>query len=210
LGVIAIARRDLTTARERLEESRAVAERHGLAPGAADFAVLRLALIDHLEGDYAHARERLADLLRRATDRDSLAGNPANQHLVALALGNVARAEGRYEEARTLLHGTLRRLRQRGVAESVLDAVCMVGLLEIARGATARGVTLIAACARGEGPIGTVHQPDVRVEVPDFLNQARQTLGEVAYAAAWGAGQAMTPEQAVAYALEEVPGAAHA
>ena len=79
----------------------------------------------------------------------------------------------------------------------------MAGMLEIARGAAARGVTLIAACARGEGPIGNVHMPDARVEAPDFLEQARQTLGEAGYAAAWAAGQAMTLEQAVAYALEE-------
>ena len=83
--------------------------------------------------------------------------------------------------------------------------MCLAGLLEVARGAPARGVTLLGAGAGGEGLIGTVHVPDVRAEAPGFLEQARAALGEAGYAAAWAAGQAMTLEQAVAYALEDAP-----
>ena len=78
-------------------------------------------------------------------------------------------------------------------------------MLEVARGAPARGVTLLGAGAVGEGLIGTVHMPDVRAEAPGFLERARQALGEAGYAAAWAAGRAMTLEQAVAYALEDAP-----
>ena len=85
--------------------------------------------------------------------------------------------------------------------------MCLAGLLEVARGAPARGVTLLGAGAVGEGPIGTVHMPDVRAEAPGFLERARAALGEAGYAAAWAAGRAMTLEQAVAYALEDAPDA---
>ena len=64
---------------------------------------------------------------------------------------------------------------------------------------------IFAACARSEGPLGIVHVPEVRAEAPGFLERARQALGEAGYAAAWAAGQAMTMEEAVAYALEDAP-----
>jgi non-specific serine/threonine protein kinase len=147
----------------------------------------------------------LEDLRRRYADRTALLGPDSTVLLgpdtVSLALGCIARAEGHYDDARSLIHGALRHIHQRGEGAWLRSAMCMAGMLEIARGETARGVVTIAACDRGEGPIGTIHVPDVRAEVPGFLEQARQTLGESAYAAAWAAGQTMTLEQAIAHAL---------
>jgi hypothetical protein len=128
-----------------------------------------------------------------------------SEDLLALELGSLARAEGRFAEAGAHLHGALRRLHRRGEGALLRSAVGMAGFLEIARGQAVRGVALLAACARGEGPLGTVHMPDVRAEAPGFLARARQTLGEAGYAAAWAEGQAMPLEQAVAYALEDAP-----
>ena len=154
---------------------------------------------------YPRARARL-EALRRSDALIAGPGGPAgSQDLLALGLGSLARAEGRYAEARAHLHGALRRLHRRGEGALLRSAVCLAGLLEIARGAPARGVTLLGAGAGGEGLIGTVHVPDVRAEAPGFLERARQTLGAAAFAAAWAAGQAMSLEQAVAYALEEAP-----
>ena len=127
------------------------------------------------------------------------------QDRLELERGNLARADGRYAEACAHLHGALRRIHRRGEGALLRSAVCLAGLLEVARGAPARGVTLLAAGAAGEGPIGTVHMPEVRAEAPGSLEQARQALGEVAYRVAWAAGQAMTLEQAVAEALADVP-----
>jgi hypothetical protein len=118
------------------------------------------------------------------------------------------RAEGRYAEARTHLHGALRAIRRRGEGGLLRSAVCLAGLLEIARGVAARGVTLLAAGAGGEGPIGTVHMPDVRAEAPAHLERARAALGAADFAAAWAAGRALPLEQAVAFALEEEPASA--
>jgi hypothetical protein len=66
-------------------------------------------------------------------------------------------------------------------------------------------VTILAAGAGGEGPFGTLHVPDVRAEAPGFPERSRQSLGEVAFEAAWAEGQAMAPDEAVADALEEAP-----
>src|SRR5262249_31857099 len=166
-------------------------------------------LIDRLEGDYPRARARLEGLRRDAArDVHMIGWDPdISRDLLALARGGLARAEGRAAEARAHLHGALRRIHRRGEGALLLSAACLAGTLEIARGAPARGVTLLAAgaAAGGEGPIGIISVPEVRVEAPDFLARARQTLGEAAYEAAWATGRAMTPEQAVAYALADPP-----
>ena len=172
--------------------------------------LLRLAVVDRLEGDYASARARLAALRRLVAGGTWIAvagGGPGSLDALALERANLARAEGRHGEARAQLHGALRRIHRRDEGALLRSAVCLAGFLEIARGAPARGVPLLAACARGEGPLGTVHMPEVRVEAPLFLEQARQTLGQDAYAGAWAEGLAMTLEQAVACALEDGPAA---
>ena len=185
LGVVAFARGDLPAARAWLEESRALSERRAIDPLVAS-ADLRLAALDRLEGDYPRARARL-EALRRS---DALIAGPADglagsHDLLALGLSSLARAEGRHAEARTQIHGALRRLHRRGDGALLRSAVCLAGLAEVARGAPARGVTLLGAGAVGAGLIGTVHVPDVRAEAPGFLERARQTLGEAGYAAAW-------------------------
>ena len=163
-----------------------------------------------LEGDLPRARARLEELRQHVVRLGEASGREVAwwQDLLALERGSLARAEGRHAAARAHLHGALRRLHRRGEGALLRSAVCLAGLAEVARGAPARGVTLLAAGAHGEGPLGTVHVPQVRAEAPGFLEQARAALGAAGYAAAWAAGRAMPQEQAVADALEEAP--AHA
>ena len=201
LGVVAFARGDLAEARARLEESRALAERHHLGPLAA-LGLLRLAALDRLEGDYPRAQARLEALRRSAALIGGPGGPSASQDLLALELGSLARAEGRFAEARAHLHGALRRLHQRGEGALLRAAVCLAGLLEVARGEPARGVTLLAAGADGEGRIGS---STCRTCAPrpraSWSRRARPWARPPA--AAWAEGQAMLLGEAVAYALED-------
>ena len=50
-----------------------------------------------------------------------------------------------------------------------------------------------------------MHLPYLWAELEAALATARQALGDAAFQQACAAGQAMTPEQAVADALEEAP-----
>jgi hypothetical protein len=84
---------------------------------------------------------------------------------------------------------------------SANEMVAMLGICEIAAGAYPRGVTLLAAASNAEGPIGTVHMPDVRVEAPLHLDRARVALGERAFDSAWADGKAMPLDEALTYAL---------
>jgi hypothetical protein len=52
--------------------------------------------------------------------------------------------------------------------------------------------------------IGTNQQPAGANRVEDYISAARQQLGEIAFQALWEEGCAMSLEEAVAYALDEI------
>ena len=196
LGLICIADGQLARARARLEESLALVPEDGLAVGAA---LLRLGIVDRLEGNYARARARVEEA-QRARDAEAVQSFTV-WALTWAELANIARAEGRLEEARAGMTDVLRTWLRRRFDAALGELLCMLAMVEIDRGELERGVRLIAACSRGPGPIGTIHVPDVRVEAPGYLARARAPLGDAAYADAWTAGQAMTREQAIACAV---------
>jgi hypothetical protein len=88
--------------------------------------------------------------------------------------------------------------------------VCLAGLARAAaaQGQPERAARLFAAVPvpyRARGPV-LVEAAD-RAEFDREVASVRAQLGEAAFAAAWAAGQAMTTEQAVAYALDQTPSA---
>jgi hypothetical protein len=122
--------------------------------------------------------------------------------LARQALANLARAEGRFEEARAGLRAVLRDMITR-IPSYVPEHLGLFGILAVAQGEYARGVRLIAVQPAITGFIGTTNTPDVRIEGEAALARARAALGEEAFAAAWAEGQALTLEEAVAYALAD-------
>jgi predicted ATPase/DNA-binding CsgD family transcriptional regulator len=204
LGGIAIAMGDLPRARAALAESRDAGIAHG-----SRYTVrprLFLTIVDRLSGNLRAARTALEALCaevgawnaeRSQFDR-FLFHEPARW-----ALANMARDEGRFDEARRLLVQSLDDLLRQGEVGQLSNPTCMAGLLDMAAGRLARGVTVVAACAPPAGPIGTVHVPEVRLEAPLFLERARAALGHASYEAAWAHGQSMTHREAVELALAE-------
>jgi predicted ATPase/DNA-binding CsgD family transcriptional regulator len=202
LGGVALAMGDFPRARAALTESRNVGRAHGsrysLRPG------LFLTAIDRLTGDLRGARAALEALSAEADAWDATGSQlfRFNFHEPARwALANLARDEGRFDEARCLLALSLEDLRRDGEAGQLWAPACMAGLLAIAAGGAARGVALLAAFASPTGLIGTVHVPELRVEAPQFLERARAALGEAAYQAAWARGRGLTLQEAVDLAL---------
>jgi hypothetical protein len=190
---------DLPPARALLEESLGLARRIG-ARGAMGAALQRLAILHRLTGDLARSH---------ACVEESLVVLEAAHHHGALeqawsALASLARVEGRLEEASQILRDGLRRLRRRPFHHSASAQLGLIGILEIARGRVERGVRLLGAHAATAGAVGTVHDPDVRIEGEAALARARELLGEAAYDAAGAAGRSMTFQEAVDDALEEL------
>ena len=210
LGLVALAMGDLPRARASLAESRDVGRAHGLQLTLRPR--LLLAIVDRLSGDLPGARAALEALVAEAGPWEA-AGSRLDRFVfhepARWALANLARDEGRPDEARRLLAQSLADLRRHGEVGPLTDPSGMAGLLAFAAGDAARGVGLLAACAPPAGPIGTVHVPELRVEAPRFLERARATLGDAAYAAAWTRGRGLPLQEAIDLALAAPAGPAH-
>ena len=77
----------------------------------------------------------------------------------------------------------------------------MLGVIAIDERAVATGLNLISAAAAHL--VLTEFLPCDRADLDNSLVTARSALGEVGYARIWSEGQAMTLDQAIAYALAE-------
>ncbi|MHB8752772.1 MAG: LuxR C-terminal-related transcriptional regulator [Aggregatilineales bacterium] len=115
---------------------------------------------------------------------------------VELALGNVVRAQVLYEEALTLM------LEPASGALGVSYTFARLASVARAHGQIERATKLLgiadnAALARLEDQAVGLY-----VTFDRDMAAVRAELGETAYAEAWAAGKAMTPKQAIAYALE--------
>jgi predicted ATPase len=196
LGLVAIAAGDDGRARPLLQEALRLARRTGIA-GFAAMVLLRLSILDRLEGDYARALRELEECCTIFQE-----AHIVEDHTLT-GRGNLARAQGHFAEAHTQLTEALRRAYRRGDRRAVAEKLGWLGVLAVAEGDPTQGVRLMVA-ARTENPtIAAIHVPDARREVEAGLALARTLLGERYFARAWAAGQAMTLEQAVAGALEE-------
>jgi non-specific serine/threonine protein kinase len=119
-----------------------------------------------------------------------------NLGYVALARGERQRAAALFREAVTVFRRTDER---RGVAE------CLVGLAGVAA-VEGRAETAARLFGAGEAALqarGTHLSPSNRADYERNVAAARVQMGEEAFAAAWAKGQAMSLEQAIAFASEE-------
>ena len=82
---------------------------------------------------------------------------------------------------------------------SALDAFAH---LAVDAGRPDRAVRLAGAAARLRASSGTSEWPAVQQSRERWLAVAREALSPETFAAAWAAGQAMTPEEAIGYAAD--------
>jgi non-specific serine/threonine protein kinase len=160
-------------------------------------ALYGLAQVARLEGDLARSRALLEEAL-------ALARGEGHRWMIGWGLLNLAllaRGEGDAGRAQSLLRQSLTVYRDLGDQTPLSAAVGFLGVLAISRGAPRTGVRLLGAV--GPGPARSLWlTPEDRRAYEESLAVARVALGEDAFAAAWVEGQAMTLEQAVAFALE--------
>jgi hypothetical protein len=156
------------------------------------------------QGDYAAARSGYEAALAAAR----AAGHLGFTSLALWGAGNLAlleadheRAAARFAEALALVQGYGRR---QGVALSLVGLAAVAG----ARGQPDRAARLLGAAAALREAAGVTLDAADRAVHDRAAGAAQSALGEGAFAAAWAAGQTMTPEQAIAYALEEAPATA--
>lgn len=196
-GDLAAAAHDLATARARHEESLALRRARGDTIGIA-FSLHQLGKVAYFQEDYPRATKLTEESLARFREIDHKTGIAAD----LLILGQVACRINADDRARQYLRDSLDLYRELGSKGAVAE--CLVGFagLSAAQGKPERAARLLAAAdalyhASDSRP-GAIIGSDER-EVADV----RSKLGDVAFAAAWSVGQAMTLEQAVAVALAE-------
>jgi hypothetical protein len=134
-------------------------------------------------------------------------GNVAGETQALLGLGDLARAEGDLSIAHARYAEALRVGRANG-ARSFLRAVSRLLLrlasVSIAVGDPYRAARIFGAEAAARGDTAMFQGRRDRWE--DDLAAVRATLGEAAFEVAWAEGRAMTLEQAIADALEDLDG----
>jgi len=90
-----------------------------------------------------------------------------------------------------------------GDRSGLVDALIGCATVAAAEGRLVRAVRLSGATAALETSTGASPSPWAGAEREHLLAALRAALDEDTFAAAWAAGGAMAPEQAVGYALEK-------
>jgi predicted ATPase len=205
LGIVAQEQGDYAAARALHEESLALRRELGDKRGIT-LSLGNLGIVAHLQGDYAAARALLEESL--ALRREL--GDKRGMALALGSLGLVAQEQGDYAAARTQLEESLR-LRQTlgdkwGIALALagLGGVAVVSAVSGRNpepGAAERGTRLLGAVAVLLEAISALLDTNDRLPYTRAVAAARARLGDEAFQRAWDEGRAMTPEQAIAYAL---------
>jgi tetratricopeptide (TPR) repeat protein len=196
LGVVAASQGDGADARACFTEKRALWEQVGERSGIAS-ALRDLGWLTRREGATDQARAYYLEALGLEQDLGDAVGIAAT----LTGLGDLARQQGNYLQAAAQYGEALTQLHGNEARNEV--AACLAGLAAVAwaEGDAQRAARLCAAAA-------AVHLPDITVTPTSVAESAamiaaiRAAMGEEAFAAAWAAGQALTPDQAFALALE--------
>jgi tetratricopeptide (TPR) repeat protein len=203
-AIVAMARGDLVGANTILEEGLGLARAAGHIRCLA-LATSNLGINAMLEGDYEKARalmEEALELNLALKDRGNLAVSLHNLGLIALRRGDPEQA-GVLCAQSTQIFGDL--LDSIGVTIS-LDALAAVSG---ERGEVRKAVRLWGAAQTLRDAMRVSQPPDDKEVLEAFVEAARARLEAATFRAAWEQGRAMTQEQAVALALQDVGNGEH-
>ena len=176
-----------------LAQARALGENWSSAVAA--YFLGRIALARR---DAALARERFSISLATSEtlgERANIVRARNGLGMVALQEGDAAGAAGHYREALRLLHELRDPILIVDALEGLACATTLAGQFE----RTAQLLGAVQAIRRQIGSPRTVHD---QARLQEAEGAARAGLDETVFATALAAGQAMSPEQALTYALE--------
>ena len=195
-GHVAARRGDYGLATGLLEESLSLHRRAG-AKKFSGWALRHLGLVKHYMGQSEQAVALLQEALVAFRDLEDPEG--VSHALSALAL--VRRGVGDQEGAEVAYREALMVASEIGYYWGMIE--CLVGFaaLSVSQGRGARSARLLAASEALQKTTEYALPVAEQAELDQMLEALRENLGEVAFAAAWAAGRAMTLEQAIAYAL---------
>jgi predicted ATPase/class 3 adenylate cyclase/Tfp pilus assembly protein PilF len=198
LGNVAYNQGDYASAQAYQQESltihREIGDRSGIAT-----SLNNLGLVAYSQGESASAcayYEESLTIRREIGDRRGVASSLHN-------LGNVAYSQGDYASCRAYQEESLIIRREIGDRRGVASSLEAFANLAERESKSEQAAVLYGAAEALREQIGAPLTPTDREEYKREMAQARQALGEAAFAAAWDEGRAMTWEQAVEYASKE-------
>jgi predicted ATPase/class 3 adenylate cyclase len=190
----------LAAARDAHEEALALRREIGDLEGVGA-SLNNLAWIAIRSGDV----ERAEPLARETV---TLAEARGDQWAIVLAhslLATVALGRGEVARAAVLAQKALRLCVELGYRDRTLQALMLLAGIAAARGDATRAARLLGAAHAGyETTGGRVPQPEREPFFAPLLVRARAELGDAAWHVSFAAGQAMTWDAAVTYALEDL------
>ncbi len=154
-----------------------------------------------VQGDYARARATLAAAL-------ALSRAVGDMRSVFIQLGflaNVLRLQGDYGRAGPLYAEALTMHHQAGEKWFTIQGLMGMASVAGARGEGVRAARLLGAAEALRQTLSAPLAADVHKIYEQGIALARALLDEASLARAWAEGQAMTLEEAIAYALEVAP-----
>lgn len=196
LGFVFSVQQEYRSAESLYQESLALFRELGDQSGIARI-LSELGYIAFRQGEYAQARSLLEESLR-------LFQQPADLYLISRAkmlLGHIARREEDYAQAHSHYAAAILVLKDLNNTWGIFYLLEAFALLAIAEGQMERATRLFAASEHLGKSIGTRLAPSEQIDHEGGLAAARTALGEMAFDHSWNAGQAMTPAEAISYAL---------
>ena len=151
----------------------------------------------------------MGDTTRAATSWEEslrLTQELGDDYLMGWSLGGLAdvtRLRGDYKRAAGMFKKSLSLYQSSGNKVGPPFSLEALGLVAAALGDAKRAARLWGAASAWREAINEPLPPAYQRDYAASMTQARTQLGEEVYASAWSEGHAMSPEQAIALALEE-------
>jgi adenylate cyclase len=199
LGYGASLQGDYAAARALLDESLALSREMGDKQGIA-WSLNNLGFIAAAQGDFAPAQALLDESLALRREMGDKYGIGMSLH----DLGYVALSQTNYPTARRLYEESL--VLRREIGDKPGTMYCLVGLAGVAAAGPEEGARAAQLAGRAEAlraGMGSTMEPVQRGVYERAVATVKAALGEAAFNAAFDAGQKMTLDEAVQFALGE-------
>jgi predicted ATPase/class 3 adenylate cyclase len=194
---IALTQGDYKTAEKYVEDGFALLKQSGNRWGAT-MAMLSMGMMEKFRGNYHEARLRFAacePLFRDLGDRHRI-------NMVRSELAHIERYEGHYQKAEEMYRETLPEWKRIGHRAAIAHQLECFALLAKSKEQGQRAARLYGAAETLREKIDIPMTPQERIEYEKELANLRTGMDEKTYKSSWVEGQAMSMDDAIAFALE--------
>lgn len=171
-------------------------------PKGIVFTLNNLGTVAHSRGDYARAAAIYKEGLAIAREL----GSQRNIAVLLRNLGEVAYLEGDHATAALRFTESLGLMRDLGLKGTIPGLLDVLATVATHAGMPKRGAILFGAAAGIRDSLGATRRPADWPAYEDSLALTRAALDDGSFAAAWAEGKAMTPDLAIAFALDTTNG----